>query len=146
MIRPDNLMRSFRLLRRFWPLALPLALMGCDPPGAPTERGVCWRTMSKPSQPPKFAPISDAVTSLDDCAALLETYHLQGAQTSNGAYQGYFIFIDNHQVSSSSRVNGFRYPIFQPSQRREIDKDLLALIKERGGKAPAPGDIAVERK
>ena len=140
MIRPDN------LLKRLWPLALPLALMGCDRPGAPTDREVCWRTISKSSQPPSYSAISREVTSLDDCAALLETYHLQGAQISNGAYQGYFIFIDNHQVSSSSRVDGFRYPIFQPSQRREIDKDLLALIKERGGKAPAPGDIAVERK
>jgi hypothetical protein len=140
------MIRYSRDLVRLWPLTLSLALFACDPPGAPTDRSVCWRTTGQSSGAPGFTAVSRDVTSLDDCAALLETYHLRGAKTANGAYQGYFIFVDDRQVSSSTRQDGFRYPIFQPSQRKEIDTDLRALIKEHGGEAPKPGDIAVERR
>lgn len=63
-----------------------------------------------------------------------------------GAFQGYFIFVDDRLVTSAPSQNGFRYPIFQPSQRREIDADLRRLIKDRGGALPQAGDISVERK
>ncbi len=92
---------------------------------APTNIGVCWRTVDRgggEAEVSRSWPTD--VASLDDCAALLETYHLQGARTSNGAFQGYFIFVDDREVASSTQADGFRYPIFQPSQRREIDGDL----------------------
>ncbi len=90
--------------------------------------------------------MASGVSSLDDCAALLEAYHLQGARIANGAFQGYFIFVDDRQVASSTSVDGFRYPIFQPSQRGEIDGDLRRLIKERAGKPLTTADVAVERQ
>jgi len=138
--------RRGRALAKFWPWLLPLALAACEPAGAPTDIGICWRTIGAPSPKPRFAIVANDVGNLDDCAALLEAYHLQGAKTSNGAYQGYFILLDDRAVASSTRVDGFRYPIFQPSQRREIDADLIHLIKERGGHPPSPSDIAVERR
>ena len=131
---------------RLWPFLLLGALAGCEKSGAPTDIGVCWRAARAPSAQPRFEIVANDVESLDDCAALLESYHLQGAKTANGAYRGYFIFIDDREVASSTRADGFRYPIFQPSQRREIDADLLHLIKEHQGHAPAAKDIAVERR
>jgi hypothetical protein len=95
---------------------------------------------------PRFTVVAKGVASLDDCAALLEAYHLQGSRTSNGAYQGYFIFIDDNEVASSTRADGFRYPIFQPSQRGEIDDDLRRLIKARAGRPLTTSDVAVERQ
>ena len=86
------------------------------------------------------------VESLDDCAAELEALHLQGRRQADGAFQGYFIFVNDREVSSSTGLTTFRYPVFQPSQRREIDADLRALIKDRNGAAPSAGEIAVERK
>lgn len=114
-------------------------------PPAPTAPGVCWRAGRKGINP-AFAVVATDVADLDDCAALLEAIHVQGAPRADGAFQGYFIFVDAGEVASASGVKGFHYPIFQPAQRREIDADLRDLIKERGGRQPAPGDIVVERK
>jgi len=90
--------------------------------------------------------LSRRISSLDNCAAQLEALHVEGAARADGAYQGYYIFVDKAQISSSTGLKTFRYPIFQPSQRREIDADLRSLIKERDGKLPSAGDIAVERR
>jgi hypothetical protein len=123
-----------------------LALAGCDGPGAPADPGVCWRAGPGPGGHPAFAVVARDVASLDDCAAELEAIHLQGAPRADGAFQGYFIFIDAREVASSTGLTSFRYPIFQPAQRREIDADLRDLIKERNGRLPTAADIAVERK
>lgn len=112
---------------------------------APTEPGVCWRAVPGRGGPP-FAIVARGVSSLDDCAAVLEAIHVQGAPRADGAFQGYFIFVDAGQIASSTGLRGFRYPIFQPAQRREIDADLRGLIKDRNGRLPTAGDIAVERK
>ncbi|MDQ2859823.1 MAG: hypothetical protein M3T55_03660 [Pseudomonadota bacterium] len=112
---------------------------------APTEPGVCWRADPKRAAP-AFAVAARGVASLDDCAAVLEAIHVQGAPRADGAFQGYFIFVDAREVASATGMRGFHYPIFQPAQRREIDADLRDLIRERDGRLPAPGDLAVERK
>ncbi len=122
-----------------------LALTARGGPGAPTQPGVCWR--AGPGRGgPAFAIAARDVASLDDCAAVLEAIHVQGAPRADGAFQGSFIFIDAGEIASSTRYRGFRYPIFQPAQRREIDADLRGLIEERHGRLPTPGDIAVERR
>ena len=122
------------------------ALAACAGRGAPTDRGVCWRTDSRPGGRAAFTVVARDVSSLDDCAAELEAIHLQGAPRADGAFQGYFIFVDARQIASSNGLNGFRYPIFQPAQRREIDGDLRDLIKARDGQLPAAGDIGVQRR
>ena len=128
-----------------------LAMAACQGPGAPAEPGVCWRSDASTrggarDGRPAFAVVARDVASLDDCAAELEAIHLQGAPRADGAFQGYFIFIDAREVASSTGLRGFHYPIFQPAQRREIDADLRDLIKERNGRLPSAGDIAVQRK
>jgi hypothetical protein len=117
-------------------------LAGCDEAGAPVDRGVCWRASGEN----RFEAVARNVWSLDDCAAQLEAYHLQGWGRVVGAFQGYYIFVDDRQIASAPGPHGFRYPIFQPGQRRQIDADLRALIKAKGGKAPGAADISVERK
>lgn len=131
---------------RAWFLVAFCALAACEREPAPTNIGVCWRTAGGTASKPRFAVVARDVASLDDCAALLEAYHLQGVRTSNGAYQGYFIFVDDREVASATQVDGFRYPIFQPSQRGEIDGDLRQLIKDHVGKSLKPSDVAVERR
>ena len=53
--------------------------------------------------------------------------------------------VDEAQITSSPHLHSFRYPIFQPSQRKAIDADLRSLIKDRDGKLTT-GDISVGRK
>ena len=123
-----------------------LAPVACGGAGAPTAPGVCWRSLSAPPAPPRFVALAANVATLDDCAAQLEAIHLLGGRAVDGAFQGYFIFADARAVSSSTGRTGFRYPVFQPSQRREIDADLRGLIEDRGGRLPSAGDIAVLRR
>lgn len=128
-------------------LALGAFLLGaCDGPGAPATPGVCWRDAAAPGAAPRFVILARDVATLDDCAAQLEAIHLTSGRDVAGAFQGYFIAADARQVSSSASLHGFRYPVFQPSQRREIDDDLRGLIKDRNGRAPSAGDIAVLRR
>jgi hypothetical protein len=102
--------------------------------------------ISAKGAPPRFAALNTGVASLDDCAAQLEALHIQGAKTVDGAYQGFFIFVDDVQITSSSHLKTFRYPIFQPSQRKAIDTDLRGLIKARDGHLTTTGDISVGRQ
>ena len=108
-------------------------------------QATCWRGAGS-TENPRFSPLASNVGSLDDCAAQLEALHLEGAAEVLGAFQGYFIFVDNRQVSSATAVDGFRYPIFQPGQRKEIDADLRGLIRDRNGRPPDAGEISVQHR
>ena len=90
--------------------------------------------------------VANDITSLENCAVLLEALRLQGQRDTNGAFQGYYLTVDDDRISSSTSPRTFGYPILQPPQREEIDRDLRRLIKERGGKMPDPGDVSVERQ
>jgi hypothetical protein len=137
--------------RSFVPLILAAALTACSGPRAPQEAGVCWRTeaaagiaAAKPAA--GFAPLARDVGSLENCAVLLEALRLQGAPEADGAYQGYFIFAGPEAMTSALHTGGVRYPIFQPPQRRVIDRDIRRLMAERGGKMPDPGDFRLEHQ
>ena len=84
--------------------------------------------------------------NLDTCAAQLEGIRLQEGRDVAGAYQGYFIFADDAAVASAATRDGFRYPIFLPSQRETIDEGLRKMIQDRGGRAPAGQDLAIDRQ
>lgn len=121
-----------------------LVLCGCIQPTAPQETGICW--LSQPGPGGHFTPLARDVANLESCAVLLEARRLQGRSDTNGAYQGYFIFVDERQVSSATHTRGFRYPILQPPQRAAVDRDIRQLLKERGGKLPDASDLVIERR
>ncbi|HEY1750687.1 MAG TPA: hypothetical protein VGG29_05455 [Caulobacteraceae bacterium] len=124
-------------------LALPLC--ACTGPGAPEDSGVCWQTRQDAAGKLSFTPLAREVANMETCSVLLEGLRLKGAPEVDGAYQGYFIFVDARAMTSGRRVAGLHYPIFQPPQRAEVDRDLQRLMKERGGKLPDPGEISLER-
>jgi hypothetical protein len=132
------------------PLAvlLPLALTfaACNGPPAPQAMGVCWRAHQDVGGKVSFAPLARDVGTLENCAVLLEALRLQGQAQVNGAYQGYFLFVGADAMTSALHTGGVRYPIFQPPQRRSIDRDIRRMLAERGGKMPGPGDFRLERQ
>jgi hypothetical protein len=134
----------FRSLTALAPLAVMLA--ACSGPPAPQEMGVCWRAHQDGSGKVSFAPLARDVGTLENCAVLLEALRLQGQPEANGAYQGYFLFIGADTMTSALHTGGVRYPIFQPPQRRSIDRDIRRLLAERGGKMPDPGDFRLEHQ
>lgn len=124
---------------------LALALSACEGPSAPDVHGVCFRRADVGGKP-HFTKVADKVANLEDCAVLLEALRLQGQGSTDGAFQGYYIYVGPDSIRSSSSANHLGYPVFQPPQREAIDKELKALIKARGGEMPNPSDITVERK
>jgi hypothetical protein len=129
-------------------LVLPvlMALAACGQTEAPSDLGVCWRVSHPPHQAARFSILARGVDDLDTCAVLLEGLRLQGRAATDGAYQGYFIFVGaGGPISSARRLDGFRYPIFQPPQRAAVDRDLRRLMQARGGQMPSADEIGIER-
>jgi hypothetical protein len=127
-------------------LFLAASLAACNGAPAPQQSGVCWRAQSGVTGKVSFAPLAREVGTLESCAVLLEALRLQGARQVDGAYQGYFIFVGADAMTSALHARGVRYPIFQPPQRRMIDRDIRHLMAERGGKMPDPGDFRLEHQ
>jgi hypothetical protein len=132
------------VIRSLVPGLLALVLAGCIQPTAPQETGVCWLSEAGPDG--RFTPLARDVGNLESCAVLLEARRLQGRSDTNGAYQGYFIFVGPGAMTSALHTHGVRYPIFQPPQRRVIDRDLRRMMAERGGWMPDADEIGVERR
>jgi len=127
-------------------LLLAATLAACNGAPAPRQPGVCWRAQPGVTGKVSFAPLAREVGTLESCAVLLEALRLQGAPEADGAYQGYFIFVGADAMTSALHAGGVRYPIFQPPQRRVIDRDIRRLMAERGGKMPDPGDFRLEHQ
>ena len=132
--------------RRLAAFPLLLLIAACNGPPAPREAGVCWRAGPAIAGKISYAPLARDVGTLESCAVLLEAVRLQGAPQVTGAYQGYFIFVGADAMTSALHTGGIRYPIFQPPQRRSIDRDIRRLLAERGGKMPDPSDFRLERQ
>jgi hypothetical protein len=117
-------------MRSAWlALLLLIPLAACAGRGAPEDAGVCWRAEGGDAVAPKFAVMARGVGNLETCAVLLEAAHMQGGAEVEGAYQGYFVFVDAKAITSGRHEGGLRYPIFQPPQRAEVDRDLTRLLK-----------------
>ena len=127
-------------------LLLAALLAACNGPPAPHEAGVCWRANQTTAGQVSFLPLARDVGSLESCAVLLEALRLQGASQANGAYQGYFIFVGTDAMTSALHTGGVRYPIFQPPQRRSIDRDIRRLMAERGGRMPDASQFSLEHQ
>jgi hypothetical protein len=122
-----------------------VALAGCGEAAAPRDDGVCWLSQGRPGAP-RFTPLARGVENLETCAVLLEARRLQGEAQTNGAYQGYFIFVDANRITSATHAAGLRWPVLQPPQRAAVDRDLTRLMKERGGQMPDAADLSLERR
>jgi hypothetical protein len=125
-------------------LLLAIALAACNGPPAPQAAGVCWRAHPDGGGKVSYAPLARGVGTLETCAVLLEALRLRGETHADGAYQGYFIFIGADAMTSALHTGGVRYPIFQPPQRRSIDRDIRRIMAERGGRMPDADDFSLD--
>ncbi len=98
---------------------------------APSHQGVCWRMFRAAGAAPRYAPIASDAENMESCAARLEAVRLVGAPTVEGAYQGFFIFVDKREILSSRYLDEPRYPLFAPRARAEIDAVIEQLIRKR---------------
>jgi hypothetical protein len=133
------------MIRTLAVFCLAVALVGCSEAKAPQEDGVCWLSQGAAGGT-RFTPLARGVGNLETCAVLLEARRLQGEPLTNGAYQGYFIFVDANRITSATHAGGLRWPVLQPPQRAAVDRDLTRLMQERGGHMPNATDLTLERR
>ncbi len=110
---------------------LAAALGGCSNSQvseAPTDTGVCWRvTQFKPKL--SFLSVSQGDPNLESCAMHLEyTRQTQHLASIAGAYQGEFLFVDAHEITSSQDITSARFSLFTPNQHQDLEGKIKELI------------------
>ncbi len=115
-------------------LGLAAALGGCsNPPAsqAPSDIGVCWRvTEFKPKL--SFLSVSQGDPNLETCAMHLEyTRRTQHLTSISGAYQGEFLFVDAHDITSAQDLESQRFSLFTPNQRQDLEGKIEQLIQRQ---------------
>jgi hypothetical protein len=124
-------------------LGFAAALCACSSPQvseAPADPGVCWRvTQFKPKL--SFLSVSQGDPNLETCATHLEYTRLTQHLTSiAGAYQGAFLFVDAHDITSAQDITTPRFSLFTPNQRQDLEGKIQELIQRQpAAKAPAKG-------
>ena len=93
-----------------------LAVVGCSKaPKAPDQTGVCWHAVPMSDGTIKFNLLAKNQTSLEACAAQLESMRLRFRglglvqKTLLGAYQGNFLFLQPEGVFTAKTYDGNRY-------------------------------------
>jgi hypothetical protein len=132
------------MMRPLAPFLGLLALAACNGPAAPGEAGVCWQAHPGAGGKAGFTPLARGVDTLEACAVLLEATRLRGDPQSDGAYQGYFIYVGSDTMSSALHARGVRYPIFQPPQRAVLDREIRHMMAEHGGRMPDASEFSLE--
>jgi len=123
--------------------ALAAALGGCSSAQmseAPSDVGVCWRvTQFKPKL--GFLSVSQGDPNLETCAIHLEyTRQTQHLTSIAGAYQGEFLFVDAHGITSAQDIESPRYSLFTPNQHQDLEGKIQELIRRQpAAKAPTTG-------
>ena len=123
-------------MRRLVPILLtPLLLSACEKPlTAPTNPGVCWRTVEGMNGKPDFRPIAPNIDTLENCAVRLEALRMTTGLPATGAFQGRFIYVTDEEIGVASGPAAQRYRVFTPAQRLEIQKGIQTLLdREKAG-------------
>jgi len=115
-------------------LTLTAALGGCSNPQvseAPSDTGVCWRvTQFRPKL--AFLSVSQGDPNLESCAMHLEyTRNTEHLTSIAGAYQGEFLFVDAHDITSAQDIVSPRFSLFTPNQRQDLEGKIQELIKRQ---------------
>ncbi len=112
-------------------MALSLAGLAFRQSTAPFEPGACWRMFRESGEAPRFVRIANDARNMETCAARLEAVRLMGTPEVEGAYQGFFIFVDEREIVTSRSLHEKRFPVLDVEGRRRIDDAILMLIRAK---------------
>lgn len=105
---------------------------------APSGAGLCWRMSDVADQQPRFRVIARDVPNLESCAVQLEGARMMEGRPTAGAYNGYFIFATEEQITSAKWADGARIRVFEAEDRQRIQDGLRTLVEhQRSQTAPA---------
>ncbi len=83
------------------------------------------------SGPQGFRPL-DYVDSLENCGVQLEAVYLEDGQPVSGGYNGMRLYVDDQGIDDA-QSSGPRQTLIAPWMRRQIDDELLRLMRKRDG-------------
>jgi hypothetical protein len=83
------------------------------------------------SGPQGFKPL-DYVDSLENCGVKLEAVYLEDGQPVSGGYNGMRLYADSQGIDDA-QSDGPRQTLIAPWMRRQIDDELLRLMRKRDG-------------
>jgi hypothetical protein len=113
-----------------------VGLSGCEKTlQAPNRRGVCYHIGYPASGKPQFNILAENVPSLEHCAVHLYNRRTEfiitgtAGKVTEGAYQGNFLYTDDHIVRFGQRYRGASFPL---------------LVKAPDGRLVAPGTVVQE--
>ena len=106
-----------------------LALAGCHrSPRAPTDRTTCYRVVAGPSNATRLVPLAYADANIETCASHLEARRLIEHRDLIGAYAGLYIFVGAGQITAADALDGQRYRLIAPGQRKDLDAAIRDLM------------------
>ena len=119
-----------------------LALGGCSKAvEAPTDPGACFLMSPQKDGSTKFNKIADGIKDIEHCALQIElvrrNFRRLGSMQEEyiGGFQGSFVFVERQGISTSTKLDGIRYPMLVRFQN-----ELVAPGAIVEGKAP-PGTV-----
>lgn len=125
-------------MKRFGTILL-AGLAACSSQAAPSGAGLCWRRSDAVGHPSRFVLIARDVPNLESCAVQLEGARLLEGRPTAGAYNGYFIFATEEQITSAKSLDGARIRVFEADDRRRIQEGLRTLVEHQRSR-PVPAN------
>ena len=113
-----------------------VGLTACSSQAAPSGVGLCWRRSDAADQQSRFQLIARDVPNLESCAVQLEGARLLEGRPTVGAYNGYFIFATEEQITAAKSVDGARIRVFEAEDRRRIQEGLQTLVEHQRSQPP----------
>ncbi len=98
---------------------------------APPASDVCAIVPDADDGPASYRPIEHDVLNLETCAARLEAIRMIEGQHVTGIYNGHFIFVTEADILSAQTLDGSRFRVFEPKDRKTIQDGIQVLIDGR---------------
>ena len=112
--------------------ALSSGLAACSSEtAAPSGQGLCWRRVNASDQQPQFQLIARDIPNLESCAVQLEGARMLEGRSVTGAYNGYFIFATEEQITSAKLIDGAQIRVFEAEDRSRIQDGLRQLVEHQ---------------
>lgn len=117
------------MMRAFIVSALALGSVACSPVvGSTLQSDVCARVSQVAGDPARYAPVERSVPNLETCAARLEAIRMTERRAVTGFYNGHFIFVTEADILSAQTLDGARFRVFEPKDRKTIQDGIQVLI------------------
>jgi hypothetical protein len=98
--------------------------------GSAPASDVCALVREETDKAELYQPVEDDVPNLETCAARLEAIRMIRGRPVTGIYNGHFIFVTEADILSAQTLEGSRFRVFEPKDRKTIQDGIRVLIDQ----------------